>query len=147
MCQCVYYCYYYFTNASSVFQAASSKQKETELKLEAEISSLKEKLGDYRKLEEKINKERKLSDQNLQLKRQIEALSQENLHLRNSVLDAQTGIAALRAEMAKMQNKFDEQQMQIALEKETARSYQDEVSNLSKQLQSMQVTLISISFL
>ena len=101
---------------------------------------MKEKLVDYRKLEEKINKERKVSEQNLQLKRQIETLSQENLHLRNSVLDAQTGIAALRAEMAKMQNKFDEQQMQIALEKETARSYQEEVSNLSKQLQSMQET-------
>lgn len=121
-------------------KAASSKQKETERKLEAEISMLKEKLGDYRKLEEKINKERKVNEQNLQLKRQVEALSQENLSLRNSVLDAQTGIAALRAEMAKMQNKFDEQQMQIALEKETARSYQDEVFNLSKQLQSMQET-------
>ncbi|XP_075243088.1 ras and EF-hand domain-containing protein homolog isoform X2 [Convolutriloba macropyga] len=118
-------------------EAATSKQRETEKRLESEILTLKDKLDDYKLLEEKLSRERRMSEQNNQLKRQIESLSMENVQLKNVVLDTQTGIASLRAEMAKMSHKFEQQQMQIAQEKETARTYQEEVVHLSRQLQNM----------
>ena len=78
-----------------------------------------------------------MTEQNSQLKKQIESLSMENVQLKSCVLDTQTGIAALRAEMAKMNNKFEQQQMLIAQEKEAARTYQEEVVHLSRKLNTM----------
>lgn len=74
----------------------------------------------------------------VKLRDQIGDLSQENLHLKKNLLEAQTNISVLQAELDRIKNQLDDEKRQHTREKEDLLKMDEERRSYSSQIEKLQ---------